>query len=198
MKKLVCLLLCVFIGITFLPGCGQKDEEEDKLEEVTVIVNGKEWTGYKNGDEVTIGEMLELTRAFHLHGSQFPLAIDMSKEYSVEATEDTEKIAALLSYCIWDEDGWSEKNKELCAKAESFGLSSENRLTADWVVNNVDLAYELSGYVSEGTWVWMKSNLDKRYDECILGITDEETSGTDTVETEAVKAEAVKTEASEQ
>lgn len=171
MKKAICIFLCLCLSLCFLSGCSQDKEEP---EEIIVTVNGKEFVAQQGETTVSTPEIFELCRAFQLDPSEWPLDLGDCREYTVEPTENTEKIAALLSYAIWDQKPTNEANEKLRSVVEGWGLSSENRMTAQWVVDNLDLAWELidKEYVTEGLWAVIHSHVDDLYEKYVLSNSD--------------------------
>lgn len=53
---------------------------------------------------------------------------------TIEATEDTEVVVTVMNY--WLFDCRYETNKEGWEKAEKYGITTENRLTVEWVMNH--------------------------------------------------------------
>ena len=167
MKRLISLLLCLCFAATCLTGCSKT---EKKTENVTILVNGKEFNAILTGETYCFQDGYLLCRPYQMNCTPSPFSFDDCREFTMTATEDTEKVAALLNYLAWDEAESSDIDLKLRSGMEAVGLSSENRLTGEWLENNLDLALELHGYVSEGIWLW--THKDGTYERIILSNSD--------------------------
>lgn len=84
--------------------------------------------------------------------------------YTIEATEDTEIVVAVMNYWmfdyrdIYDRGGWE--------KAEEYGITAENRLTTEWVMEHPKEAVEImTSMVNEGDIFRYMEDIYKFYDK---------------------------------
>ena len=152
-------------------GCAKPDQAQ-REQPVYITVNGKVMEAKDDGGGIIYApELLSLCRAFQLRADADPLDLGERRELTVEATEDTEKIAALVSYFAWDEPIF-ESDRQLRQLAEGWGLSSENRITAQWILDNTDLAAEIPEYLNDAEMLFIHNHTDSMYDKYILGTGD--------------------------
>jgi len=89
--------------------------------------------------------------------------------YTIEATKDTEVVVTVMNYwmfdhrSVYDHGGWE--------KAEEYGITTDNRLTVDWVMKNPRKATEImDSMVNNGDiFQYMKKRIYPVYEE-ITGI----------------------------
>ncbi len=92
--------------------------------------------------------------------------------YTIEATEDTEMVVAVLNYCLFDD--LMESDRAGWEKAEEYGFSSENRMTVDWVMSHPKEAVEIMHAMWEhGDFFDDYQDVKKVYDE-ITGVSAED------------------------
>lgn len=94
--------------------------------------------------------------------------------YTIEATEDTKMVVAVLNYCIFD----NLKEIDLAGreKAEEYGFSEENRITVDWVMSHPKEAVEIMYAMWENGDIFDDyQRVKKIYDENI-GVLEEDTT----------------------
>jgi len=84
--------------------------------------------------------------------------------YTIEATEDTKVVVAVMNYWmfeyrdIYDRGGWE--------KAEEYGITEDNRLTTEWVMEHPREAVEImTSMVNEGDIFRYLEDIYKVYDK---------------------------------
>ena len=68
--------------------------------------------------------------------------------YTIEATEDTEIVVAVVNDWLFDD--LSEMDQKALEKAEEYGITSENRLTSEWVMEHPKEAVEIMSSMGDG------------------------------------------------
>lgn len=96
--------------------------------------------------------------------------------YTMEATERTERVAMVLSYQMFVVPQ-KEEDERAAKLASEYGLSGENPMTADWVMEHPAEAVEILGIVNvEDKYHRNYSMVDDVYNE-IMGSQEEEEAG---------------------
>lgn len=87
--------------------------------------------------------------------------------YTMEATEDTEMVIAVLNYCLFDE--LMESDLAGREKAEEYGFSEENRITVDGVMSHPKEAVDIMDNMWDYGYVFSDyQDVKKIYDENIV------------------------------
>ena len=119
--------------------------------------------------KLTATEMGILDAEYHVKVT--PAVENINKEdwpdysyYTIEGTEDTEIVVAVMNYWmfdyrdIYDRGGWK--------KAEEYGITAENRLTTEWVMEHPKEAVEImTSMVNEGDIFRYMEDIYKFYDK---------------------------------
>lgn len=91
--------------------------------------------------------MWVLVRLYHVKSTPgYPWDMDEEKwpdysYYTIESTEDTEKVAVVLSYELANELYSSEQ--EAIELFKKYGFSKENPITAEWIMDNPQKAVKI-------------------------------------------------------
>lgn len=100
------------------------------------------FTKYK----LTTTEMGVLDAKYHIEVT--PTVENIKKEdwpdysyYTIEATEDTEVVVAVLNNWLFDDR--SEMDQGAWEKAKEYGITTDNRLTSGWVMEHPRKAVEI-------------------------------------------------------
>ena len=66
--------------------------------------------------------------------------------FTIETTEDTEIVITVLNYWLFDDR--CELDQKAWEKAEEYGITTDNRLTVEWVMDNPKKAAEIMNSMS--------------------------------------------------
>lgn len=104
------------------------------------------------------GKIRSVARIFSLGVKE-----DMTMVCPLDATK---KIIALINFFIWDKDdqNFHEDTRKVMRE---HGFSEKNRLSAEWVVKNIDKAYVVGESINQGLLLFIHSRYDKLYDDLI-------------------------------
>ena len=96
--------------------------------------------------KLTATEMGILDAEYHVKVT--PAVENINKEdwpdysyYTIEGTEDTEIVVAVMNYWLFDD--LSELDKDAWEKATEYGFTTDNRITVDWVMEHPREAVEI-------------------------------------------------------
>ena len=89
--------------------------------------------------------------------------------YKIDATEGTEIVVTVLNYWLFDER--IEFNQAAWEKAEEYGITTDNRLTVEWVMKNPRKAAEIMDSMANNGDIfrYLKKRIYPVYEE-ITGI----------------------------
>ena len=89
--------------------------------------------------------------------------------YTIEATKDTEVVVTVMNYWMFDDR--IEMDQAGWEKAEEYGITTDNRLTVDWVMKNPRKAAEIMDSMANNGDIfrYLKKRIYPVYEE-ITGI----------------------------
>ena len=103
--------------------------------------------------------------------------------YTIEPTEDTEKVATVLSYDLANELYSTEQ--EAIDLFKEYGFSKENFMTADWIMDNPKKAVKIMRLISDSRWyINEEKNVYPAYEKLTGETEDMSESTEDTVSNE--------------
>ena len=147
-KRVVKIAIWLIVLAVLVKGCCvyyTYEKEKERLEQEPYF------TKYK----LTASEMSALDCGYHMKIT--PDIQELSEEeqlknwpdfsyFTIEATEDTEVVITVLNYWLFDER--SEFDRDAWEKAEEYGITTDNRLTVEWVMNNPQKAAKIMNSMS--------------------------------------------------
>lgn len=170
-KRVVKIAIWLIVLAVLAKGCCvyyTYEKEKERLEQRPYF------TKYK----LTASEMSALDCGYHMKIT--PDIQELSEEeqlknwpdfsyFTIEATEDTEVVITVLNYWLFDDR--IELAQEAWDKAEEYGITTDNRLTVEWVMNNPKKAAKIMNSMpSEGdTFRYLKKRIYPVYEK-ITGI----------------------------
>ena len=162
-KRIVTIILLAIVLLAGIKGILQY--QENKAEEERLAQSP-----YFTKDKLNEAEMNILVGQYHMEtvpGWREKLNKEDWPDYSyytIEGTEDTEIVVAVMNYWmfdyrdIYDRGGWK--------KAEEYGITAENRLTTEWVMEHPKEAVEImTSMVNEGDIFRYMEDIYKFYDK---------------------------------
>ena len=130
---------------------------------------------YFTKDKLNESEMNILTGEYHVEVTpswREPLKKDDWPDYSyytIGATKDTEVVVTVMNYWMFDDR--IEMDQAGWEKAEEYGITTDNRLTVDWVMKNPRKAAEIMDSMANNGDIfrYLKKRIYPVYEE-ITGI----------------------------
>lgn len=181
LKRVVCIVILVGLVIGAVWGWKYYEDQQRKKQ-----------NAYFTKDRLTASEMWGLVRLYHVKSTpEYPW--DMGEEkwpdysyYTIESTEDTEKVAVVLSYELANELYSSEK--EAIEQFTKYGFSRENPITAEWIMENPKKAVKIMGLIRDNRrYINEKNSVYPAYEK-ITGETEDMSEGTEDATSNEVKS----------
>lgn len=143
LKKVVCIviLVCLVIGAIW----GWRYYENQQRKKQKAYFTDKKITAYE------IGIMVDY---YHVKSTpEFPWEMDEEdwpdySYYTIEPTEDTEKIAVVMNYALANEL-YSFDSKAV-EQYKKYGFSKENPITVEWIMENPKKAVNIMKFMAGG------------------------------------------------
>ena len=139
-KRIVTIIVSAIVLLAGIKGILQY--QENKAEEERLAQSP-----YFTKDKLNEAEMNILVGQYHMKTDP-GWSEKLKKEdwpdysyYTMEATEDTEIVVAVMNYWLFDD--LSELDKDAWEKATEYGFTTDNRITVDWVMEHPREAVEI-------------------------------------------------------
>ena len=143
LKRAACVVILTGIVIGVIYGWKYYENEQRKKQ-----------PAYFTEDRLTGNEMWIMVNLYHVKSTPvYPWEMDEDKwpdysYYTIEPTEDTEKVVTVLSYDLANELYSTEQEAiELFTK---YGFSKEKPMTVEWVMDNPKKAAKIMRLISGG------------------------------------------------
>ena len=145
LKKVVCIviLVCLVIGAIW----GWRYYENQQRKKQRAYFTDKKITAYE------IGIMVDY---YHVKSTpEFPWELDEEdwpdySYYTIEPTEDTEKIAVVMNYALANE--LFSFDSKAVEQYKKYGFSTENPITVEWIMENPKKAVNIMKFMAGGAW----------------------------------------------
>ena len=163
--SIIVLCLIILLGGVFLIYKNNKNTTPKEWKEDQIVAYG-----------LNLYQIVSYAHYYDLNSEEFyEYEKDPSKDFNCkfEKTETTDKAIALINYFAWDHIG--DNNDELQEQLDlqkilnKYGFTSQNRITADWVLNNPHEAYYLTKEAYEQSIESIFGDSAEQYDYYILG-----------------------------
>ena len=172
LKRAACVV--ILTGIVIGAICGWKYYENEQR---------KKQSAYFTEDRLTANEMWIMVNLYHVKSTPvYPWEMDEDKwpdysYYTIEPTEDTEKVATVLSYDLANELYSTEQ--EAIDLFKEYGFSKENFMTAEWIMDNPKKAVKIMRLISDSRWyINEEKNVYPAYEK-LTGETEDMSEGTE-------------------
>ena len=150
LKRAACVV--ILTGTVIGAICGWKYYENEQRKKQPAYFTDKKITAYE------IGIMVDY---YHVKSTPcFPW--DMDEEdwpdysyYTIEPTEDTEKVVRVLNYSLANELD-SYYDAKAIEQYKKYGFSKENPITVDWVMDNPKKAVNIMKFMANGAWQYYR------------------------------------------
>ena len=139
-KRIVTIIVSAIVLLAGIKGILQYQENKSEEERLAQ-------SPYFTKDKLNEAEMNILVGQYHMKTDP-GWSEKLKKEdwpdysyYTIEATEDTEIVVAVMNYWLFDD--LSELDKDAWEKATEYGFTTDNRITVDWVMDHPREAVEI-------------------------------------------------------
>ena len=178
LKRAACVVILTGIVIGAIYGWKYYENEQRKKQ-----------NAYFTEDRLTANEMWIMVNLYHVKSTPvYPWEMDEDKwpdysYYTIEPTEDTEKVATVLSYDLANELYSTEQ--EAIDLFKEYGFSKKNFMTAEWIMDNPKKAVKIMRLISDSRWyINEEKNVYPAYEKLTGETEDMSESTEDTVSNE--------------
>lgn len=137
LKRVVCIVILAGLVIGVICGWRYYEDQQRKKQDA-----------YFTKNKLSASEMNVMVFFYHVKSNPEWMWDDPDKEkwpdysnYTIEPTEDTEKVAVVLSYELANELYSTEQ--EAVELFKKYGFSKENPITAEWIMDNPQKAVKI-------------------------------------------------------
>ena len=146
LKRVVCIVILVCLVVGAIWGWKYYEDQQRKKQDA-----------YFTDKKITAYEMRIMVDYYHVKSTPcFPWDMDEEKwpdysDYTIEPTQDTEKVVRVLNYSLANELD-SYYDAKAIEQYKKYGFSKENPITVDWVMENPKKAVNIMKYTANGSW----------------------------------------------
>ena len=174
LKRVVCIVILAGLVIGAIWGWKYYEDQQRKKQDA-----------YFTDKKITAYEMGIMVDYYHVQSTpNFPWEMDEDKwpdysYYTIEPTEDTEKVVTVLNYSLANELD-SDYDAKAIEQYKKYGFSEENPITVAWVMENPKKAVNIMKFTAGGAWQyhrlgdWVYPTYEK-----LTGETEEMSEGTE-------------------
>ena len=144
LKRVVCIVILVGLVIGAVWGWRYYENQQRKKQKA-----------YFTDKKITAYEMGIMVDYYHVKSTpEFPWELDEEdwpdySYYTIESTEDTEKVVTVLNYELANELYSTEQ--EAVELFKKYGFSKENPMTVEWIMDNPKKAVKIMRLIRGGT-----------------------------------------------
>ena len=145
LKRVVCIVILAGLVIGAIWGWKYYEDQQRKKQDA-----------YFTKNKLSVSEMNVMVFFYHVKSNPEWMWDDPDKDkwpdysnYTIEPTEDTEKVAVVLSYELANELYSTEK--EAVELFKKYGFSKEKPITVEWIMDNPKKAVKIMRLIRGGT-----------------------------------------------
>ena len=172
LKRAACVVILTGIVIGAIYGWKYYENEQRKKQ-----------SAYFTEDRLTANEMWIMVNLYHVKSTPvYPWEMDEDKwpdysYYTIEPTEDTEKIVVVMNYALANE--LFTYDAKAIEQYKKYGFSEENPITVAWIMDNPKKAVKIMRLISDSRWyINEEKNVYPTYEK-LTGETEEMSEGTE-------------------
>ena len=146
LKRVVCIVILAGLVIGAIWGWRYYEDQQRKKQDA-----------YFTKNKLSVSEMNVMVFFYHVKSNPEWMWDDPDKDkwpdysnYTIEPTEDTEKVATVLSYELANELYSTEQ--EAIDLFKEYGFSKKNFMTAEWIMDNPKKAVKIMRLISDSRW----------------------------------------------
>ena len=166
LKRVVCIVILAGLVIGAIWGWKYYEDQQRKKQ-----------NAYFTNKKITASEIGVMVDYYHVKSTpEFPWELDEEdwpdySYYTIESTEDTEKVVTVLNYELANELYSTEQ--EAVELFKEYGFSKENPMTVEWIMDNPKKAVKIMRLISgDRRFFTLKNGVYPAYEK-IAGETNE-------------------------